>query len=148
MGGNIPAKLVRNGHTSAIDSSVTSVMHVRAGREDALVQVLPADVLQPGVVVAHVHLESVLDLLCLLECGDSEFSALVSGEGLVPLDAVATVPQEHAPAVQGPDGLLRRLARRLQRTSHAVTGFAREKQGVLTPRVREQYADQAFFDSR
>ena len=100
-GCNIPAELVRNGHTSAIGvvdeaqpAHVSAARKARQGREreDALVQILPAHVHQPGVKIAHVHIERVLDLAGLLERADRKACALVGGESLVPLDVAAAVP--------------------------------------------------------
>ena len=119
----------------------------RRRKGNLLVDKFPADVLQRRVLVATVHVERVLDFARLLESTDGEVRALLGGESVVPLNAHTTVPEKHAPAVERPNGFLRRLARRLLMPGHTFERFAGEEEDVLTPRVRQKY-EKAFIDLR
>ena len=99
--------------------------------EDALVQIFPADVHQPGVKVAHVHVERILDLASLLECTDGEACARVRRERVILLNGAAAIPQKHATAVECPYGFLRRASRNLLMVWHALTRFSGEEESVL-----------------
>lgn len=112
---------------------VSPARKVSQGREkeDALVQILPADVHQAGIKVAHVHIQRILDFACLLERADGEARPLLRRERLVPLHTAATVPEKHTAAVERPYRFLWRPAIILLTSRRAVACFSREEENVL-----------------